>query len=421
MQTVVVGGGMGLIGAALLVVPLRRYWIPDSLQNAVSLAAVFAVFSIANHCQAESGLLAVTVMGIGLANQRWVAIKHLTEFKENLTVLLISGLFIILAARLRTEDIVRLDARSFAFVAVLVLVARPAAVLLSTVKSKLSWRERLFLCGMAPRGIVAAAVASVFALELSAAGSTQAERLVPLTFLVILGTVLLYGLSAAPLARRLGLARPNAQGVIFVGAHEWARAVAMALRDEGCPVLMVDSDRTNVAAARLAGLPVQYGSILAEHTVDVIEFGGLGRLVALTANHEVNSLACLRYIEYFGRQEVYQLPFDEGAEGRHEAVSREQRGRILFGRDTTFDRLIRFLGERPAVKVTRLTKVFDYQTFRDRHGDSLLPLFLITERGTVEVFATDGTPMPRPGQVLVSLSRESRVPPAGDGQSRVTD
>lgn len=405
LRTVLYGGCLGAAGAVLLILPLARYWIPDALQNAVSLTVVIGIFTLARCLQDGAGLLAVTVMGIALANQKWVAIRHVVEFKENLTVLLVSGLFIVLAAHLKVEDIRDLDWRHGGFFVVLVVLARPAAVLLATVGSKLSGRERLFLCWMAPRGIVAASVASVFALKMAAIGVPQAQRLVPVTFFVIVGTVALYGLTAPLLARRLGLASRNPQGVLFVGAHPPARALAKALQSAGCPVLLVDSNWTALSAARLAGLPTYYGSILAEETLHDLEFSELGRLVALTSNHEVNSLACLRFIEIFGRREVYQLPFESDALARREVVSRDLRGRLLFGPGLTYTELIARVSQNPIVKVTQLTKEFDYESFRALHGDSVVSVLVIKPDGQIVLLTVDNPLTPQAGQVLLSLAR----------------
>ncbi len=405
-KTVFIGGGLGLLGAALLVVPLARFWVPDSLHSAVVLTGVVGVFSLANASQDGAGLLAVTVMGVGLANQRLVPVRHLIEFKENLTVLLVSGLFIVLAAKLRKEDLYALDLlRTLLFIAVLILVARPAAVLLSTLGSSMTWREKVFLCWMAPRGIVAAAVSSVFAVMMVNAKVPQAQRMPPVVFLVIVVTVAVYGLSAAPLARRLGLASPNPQGVLFVGARPWVREAANALRAEGCPVLVADSNPAAVSAARLLGLPTYYGSILGEHALNEIDFKDYGRLLAVTPNDEVNSLACLRFIEIFGRREVYQLPFGAPTEGRREAVSLEQRGRLLFGAGLDNAHMIDRFGETPTVKTTHLTKEFDYAAFQALHGASVLPLFLIRAGGEVALFTADSPPTPQAGEALISLAR----------------
>jgi NhaP-type Na+/H+ or K+/H+ antiporter len=419
LRTVLIGGGLGAAGAVVLILPLARYWVPDTLQNALSLTAVVGIFALARCLQDGAGLLAVTVMGIALANQKWVVIKHVIEFKENLAVLLVSGLFIVLAAHLKAEELRGLDFRYGLFLAVLVFLARPASVLLATLRSKLTWRERLFLCWMAPRGIVAASVSAVFALKMAAINVPQAHRLVPVTFFVIVGTVALYGLTAPPLARRLGLAYHNPQGILFVGAHPLACALAKALQSEGCRVLMVDSNWTALSAARLAGLPTYYGSVLADEALHDIDFSELGRLVAVTSNHEVNSLACLRFIEVFGRREVYQLPFETDTLARREVVSRDLRGRLLFGPGMTYSELIARVGERPVVKVTQLTKEFDYEAFRTVHGESVVPVLAIKPDSEILLFTVDNAVTRQPGQVVLSVAGGGRTVACGGGQPPV--
>lgn len=406
-MTVVVGSVAGCLGAGFLILVLSRFWVPDSLHNPVSLMLVFLAFTSANALQDESGLFAVTLMGIILANQKWTSIHHVVEFKETLGILLISGLFIVLSARLDPDHLRGLNWRSLAFVAVLIVAARPLSVLASTWGSALTWQERSFLCCMAPRGIVAAAISSVFALNLTEAGYQQAAEIVPVTFLVVFVTVLVYGLMAGPLGRRLGLVQTNPQGILFVGAHPWVRALAGALREEGYSVFLVDTDSENVRDSRMAGLPCLYGSALAEATRDRIDYAGLGRMLAVTANNEVNSLACLRYAEDFGRQEVYQLSFSPSEEGRHEAVSREHRGRFLFGDNLTFSALSDFAGADPKVKKTGLTQEFNYEAFRAEHGNAVVPLVVLKADDSIQIQTQDERKIPEPGDFIISIVRGS--------------
>jgi NhaP-type Na+/H+ or K+/H+ antiporter len=386
----------------------HRYWIPDFLQNPVSLMTVVTAFTMSNLLQTESGLLTVTVMGIVLGNQKTVPVKHIIEFKENLRVLLISILFIVLAARLQIDDLRHISVSSLAFLAVLIFIARPAAVALSALRSDLSWQERVFLSWMAPRGIIAAAVSSIFALKLAEAGHPQAGQLVPLTFLVIIGTVTIYGLTASRMARWLGVAKPNPQGALIIGAHSWARAVARVLQEEGYEVLLVDTDRRNISATRLAGLPAFYASILSDSALDEIELGGIGRLLALTSNDEANSLAALHFIPAFGRSDVYQLhvyqlpPEGEGENGIDE-IPPHLRGRLLFGPHTTFTFFTNSFAAGAEIKKTGITEQFDYDAFRSLYGERAIPLFLVSEGGDLIVFTADNPPTPKPGQSLISL------------------
>ena len=412
-ESLAAGCLVGFVGAALVVVLLRYYWIPDFLQNAFSLMMVVSVFAVSNIWKPESGMLAATVMGVVLANQRICAVKHIVEFKENLRVLIISSIFIILAARLRLSDLADVGFSGLLFLAVLMFVARPAAVFVSAAGSKLSSEERLFLAWMAPRGIVAAAISSIFAARLIEAGYTQAERLVPVTFFVIIGTVTIYGLGAFPVARRLQLAQGSPQGALIVGAHSWARSLAQALQRENIRVVLVDSNRANVAAARLAGLPAHYGGILSEQVLDEIDLYGISRLLALTSNDEANSLAALHFAEIFGRAEVYQAPPGNGEPGSRKGTAREHmNGRFLFGPEATHDRLSELFKTGASLKTTRLTEKFDYPAFRELYGDTALPLFAISEAGIVVVSTVASPLKPRAGQILVSLLRAGNDEPS---------
>lgn len=396
-KTILIGGIAGFLGAKLLVILIKKYWIPDFLDNPIALTIVVGVYAISNMFQVESGLLAVTVMGIVVANQKDVAVKQIIEFKESLRVLLIANLFIILAAKLRYADLEVFNLKSFIFVLVLILIARPLSVFLSTIKTDLSFKERLFLSCVAPRGIVAAAIASIFGIRLMEAGHTQAEFLAPLTFMVIISTVVIYSIGAAPIARFLKLAKPHPQGVLIAGAHSLGRAIAKALRAENFQVLLVDSNWTNISATRRDGLPAYYGSILSEHATDEMDLGGIGRILAITSNDEVNSLAALHFIREFGRAEVYQL-LPKGT-----AVSEHLRGRLLFSEDTNYTYLAERFAAGATIKNIRLTEAYSPESFESTYGKSAIPLFLISKTGEIAVFTVDKKLTPSAGQILICL------------------
>ena len=232
-KTVVVGIGLGLGSGRLVRELIRRYLVADFLQNPVVLAVVLVVFAVSNYLQPESGLVTVTVMGMYLANQRHVTIKHVIEFKENLRVLLLSVLFIALASRIRpTGDEIRdVGWGGLAFVLVLIFIIRPIAVFVSTIGCDLTRPQRLFLAWIHPRGIVAAAVATLFAIGIIAAHpeyKDEAQKMVLVIFLVVVGTVSIYGLSLGSVGRALGLSRADPQGVLFVGASPLVRNCSRA-------------------------------------------------------------------------------------------------------------------------------------------------------------------------------------------------
>ncbi len=401
-RTIAVGAVAAAIGAGLLVLLIDRQWVPDFLQSPLSLTVVVAAFAASNVFQPESGLLTATLMGVALANQKRVDVKHIIEFKENLRVLLISSLFILLAARLQLDDLSGLGIRELAFLAALILVVRPVVVGLSTLGSEFSRRERILLSWIAPRGIVAAAVAAIFALELASAGYPGAERLVSITFLVIISTVTIYGLSAAPLARLLGVAQVDPQGVLIVGAHPWARAIASELQDEGITVRLADTNYRNIADARMEGLPVYYGSALTEAALDSIELEGIGHLLALTSNDEVNSLTALHFSEVFGDANVYQLPPEQLAASSKQIVSRHLRGRFVFDARATYWHMTARFDAGALVKTTNLTEAFDFQTFKQRYKDQI-PLFLIGEKGKLTTFTVLDPPEPDAGYRVLAI------------------
>jgi len=390
------------ISAAVLVLFLRRYWIPDFLQSPVLLMVVVLTFVGSNLLQVESGLVAVTLLGVILANQRTVTVEHLVEFKENLRVLLISSLFILLAARVQPSEFAALGWGTVAFVALLILVVRPAAVFLATLGCGLRWQERVFLSWLAPRGIVSAAFASVFALRF---GGLH-DQLVPVTFVVIVATVVVYSLTITPLAQWLALATPNPQGVLIAGANPLARQLGKALHEEGYRVLVVDRNRSMINAARMEGLPTWFGSILSKQALDELDLGGIGRFLALMPNDEVNSLAAWHFSEIFGRGEVFQLAPSSPRGPRAETALEHLRGRFLFASKATYAFLQSRLAEGAVVKRTPLTEEFDIEAFRALYGPKAVPLFLIGEGDKLTVQTADNETSPKPGQTLISLVKE---------------
>lgn len=420
LVTALGGSALGALAGYGLAVALRRHWIPDFLESGVALALALIAFSISNALQEESGLLTVTVMGIVLANTSPDRdVQHIAEFLENLRVVIISALFILLAAWLDPLDIrAALDWRVFAFLAALLLVIRPLNVLASTFRSSLDTRERIFMAAVAPRGIVAAAVASLFGVQLTGAGFAEARLLGPLTFLVIIGSVLLCGL-AIPLAYRLGLAQRNPQGFLILGARPWSREMAKALQENHVLVELIDTNHEHVSAARLAGLRAHHANGLSEFVLEELDLGGMGRLLAMTANDDVNTLVAERFAGLFGRAQVYQLTPRAAGSKRHDATY-SHRVRYAFSEHLTHEKIEQRVDAGYRVKTTRLGDEFGFERWRETYGDEAVPLFLV--RGAkVEVFAVGKSLEPRTGDVLIGLvsparngNRAARLAGAGD-------
>lgn len=401
-KTALVGGLGGVAASALLVWLLGRRLVPNYLQPSVSLAVGIGAFAACNHLQHESGLLAVTILGIALANQQRFSIRPILEFKEHLRVILISTLFLVLAARLRLDDLHAVALPGVAFVAALVLVVRPLAVFTSAIGTRMPYRDLTFVAGVAPRGIVAASVASMFALRLQEAEDPAAGLLVPAIFTVIIGTVLIYGFAAKPLASRLGLAQDHAQGVLMIGAHQVARELALAIKAAGQRVVLLDTNRAYVQAARMTQLDAHVGNALERDVLDRVDLGGIGRMLALTPNDEVNTLAAMRYAELFGRDEVYQVAPTPTVSRKSAAVAADMTARVLFTPRANIDELEMRLAGGSKIKSTPLTTKFGMSDWVALYGESAIPLFV--QRGQdLLVYATSATPQPRPGDVVIGL------------------
>jgi len=399
-----IGGLSGAVAGYLWGLVLRHYLLPDYLVNVATLLILFGVFTFSNVLQHESGLLAVTVMGMWLANMRGVHTEELLSFKESLSVLLISGLFILLAARLSLHDLQSLGLPALGVLAAVLLVARPLGVALSTLGSSLNWRERLLIGWFAPRGIVAAAVSALFALRLDDRGVDHALQIVPLTFLIIIGTVVVYSTTTRWLARLLGISEPEPNGVLLIGANSVARAIARTLVELEFRVVLADSNWENIRVARMDGLSTYYGNPLSEHADRNLDLAGIGRLMAVSPSAELNSLAALHYRHDFGRNHIYTLQTaqEKKAGEKHKAAS-ALRGYLLFGEDVTYARLASLLSQSAEFRTTTLTEEFGFDDFLTRHGDRVIPLFAITPRGRLQVFVAGGAMHPEAGWRILSL------------------
>lgn len=400
LQFILFGTIAGVIGGLSLSWLLKHRVLPDYLINVVALSGVFLVFSIASAMGPESGLLATVIMGVIVGNSGVPNINDILSFKEDLTILFINLLFIVLAANIQLEAFLGvLNLSGLALLATVMLVLRPLNIYLSTWRSQLRSNEKMYLSWIAPRGIVAASVSSLFAARLDAAGFAGAQTLVSLVFLVIVGTVLLNSLTARPLGQLLGVAEPDPQGFLILGAHKVARQIAALLKREEIPVLLADTNWSNVSAARSEGLPAYYGSLLSDRSDDELRLGGIGRLLALTSNDEANALTALKFAREFGSQDVFQLEPSREASERNR-LGGEQRGRVVFYRGVAYRELARLL-EQGKFETRPVTERFRLEDIAEEHGPEALPMFVLNGQ-KVRVLIKDGPP-PEPGSKLVSL------------------
>ncbi|HET7561967.1 MAG TPA: sodium:proton antiporter [Rhodanobacteraceae bacterium] len=406
--TIGIGAGIGLGAAAALAFLLYRQLIPEYLQTYGTLIAVLGAFTLSNRFAEESGLLAVTIMGITLGNIRQIHIDHIMDFKEHLSTLLVSVLFVVLAARLQWPLPPGLLVAGLLVFVVAQFVIRPLSVLVATLGSRMTWRERALVGFVSPRGIVAAAVSSLFVLRMDELGMSSAGNLVPLVFILIIATVVLQSATARPLARWLKVAAPDPDGVLIFGSDPVARAIAKALADRDFQVVLADDDWAGISAARMAGLNTFYGNPTSQHAALYLDLTGIGRLLAVSTRRELNSLACMHYTQEFGRHNVYRLRVlaPEDADDRS-ALAGSLRAKGLFGKDMTHGRFAGLLADGWKVKTNVLTDSFDWAAFVAQHGRDVVLLFGIEPNGRLRVVHTRRDTEPKVGWTVIAL-----VPPA---------
>ncbi|CAH0199918.1 MULTISPECIES: sodium:proton antiporter [Pseudomonas] len=397
------GSLFGIAGGWVLGQIMRRQWLPEYLHNLATLAGVLGIFIASNQVMHESGLLAVTLMGMWMANMKGVDVRHILHFKENLSVLLISGLFILLAARLDLNAMIALGPFVLILLLIIQFIARPLNVALSTFGSGLNWRERALLAWIAPRGIVAAAVSAIFAIRLDEAGHEGALLLVPLTFAVIIGTVVLQSATARPLARLLKVAEPAPSGFLIVGANGPARALGKALQQLGSRVLLTDSSWENIRASRMEGLPTYFGNPASQHAESHLDLVGLGHLLALSPSGELNALATMRFRHDFGHRLFALASSQENRRTDKHKASHEHRGHLLGSQPLSYTKLASLLGQGAELYSTNLTDGFGWEQYQALHGERATLLFARDTSGWVHVVSPESNLKPVAGWTLLAV------------------
>ncbi|WP_109473708.1 cation:proton antiporter [Ornithinimicrobium cavernae] len=464
--TLLVSVGVALLFALVLAVLVElvmvRHLVPDYLHGTLFIAVAACGLVGSNMVQSESGLLTVTVLGIVLGNRRTLHLEHVKEFYEHLQVLLVGVLFVILAGRITPQQVLDHLPMALVFVSVLILVVRPVSIWLGLLGTGTTRQERLLMSGMAPRGIVAAAVTSIFALELEHAAATAtgerraalarlaegAEAMVPLVFVTIVVTVAVYGLGVGRLAERLGLATTNPQGVVFAGSQEWVRQAAGALGEAGVPTVLVSQDARQLHRARMEGVRTERSNILSDYALNELDLAGIGSFIAATDDDGTNTTAAREFGHTLGRANVYQLrradvavssePEGDGSSAERTAPGEPVTGAATTGstrqvqtvpatatrkrgdRTSSADRLSARAPFRPAltheqleervaagmvVRRTRLTETFTLEHYLGRNPDAVL---LFTHDGTRATVLTEESDVPDSEVTLIALA-----PPRG--------
>ena len=398
----IIAGLIGYAVARLIGYLFPRGAIPEYLKVPVLFTAVIGVFVMTNQIEHEAGLVAVTVMGITLANMGVTSIRSIHPFKENIAVLLVSGIFILLASSLQVSDLQYLNWRFLGFLLALLFVVRPLTVLISLAFTDVPWNERLFIAWIAPRGIVLVAISGLFALRLTDLGYSDGNVLIGLSFAVVVTTIIAHGFSVELVAKWLKVKGTSRPGLLIVGSTPWTIALACELRQLGTPIMIVDPSWQRLGPARRDGLPFYHGEILNEATEHNLDLAPYQVLVAATENEAYNALVCNEFAHEIGRDSVYQLGESADEDDKH-ALPESIRGRALF--ESGFG--VTDVNDRQQqgwiFRKTKLSDEFDFEDAQEKLPDSANMLLLVRETGTLRFFTHAAVPEPRAGDTIISF------------------
>ncbi len=401
---IIVGIGFGYI----LGLVLRRHWVPDYMANLFVLSTVVVTFGVVENIFDGSGLLAVTIMGIMVGNMRNTNIDDIVDFKENLSILLISVLFITLGANVTFTGFQYVIFPAILLILCLQCIVRPAVSIICTFGSNLNWRERALLGWIAPRGIIAASVAAIFSIEIMAIQDPNIDYqyygnlLSTVTFLIIIGTVLIESFTAPVFAKILKVDMPDPKGFLIIGANKIARKIAKALTSQNISVQMADTNWKDVQLAKLEGLNCYYGSPSSEHASWHMDLVGIGRMLGLADNNHMNSLAAVRYHKEFGNNTIFILP--TSGNSKETKVINKHYSKPLFTKDLSYENLTLKAGEDVTVKITNLTEKYNWKQYIEANKGKSIYLFAIDTKQKARVFSPGTYFTPAEGWKIISLT-----------------
>jgi len=389
IQILLIGLALGAISAYLLYQLIKNDLIPNYLLNVFTLAFVLGIFVFSDIMAKESGLLSVVVMGMVLGNLDVPRLKDISSFKESLSVLLISILFILLAAHINMDDLYLVinDWRSFALLGVLTLVLRPLGVFLSTRQSDLRLNEKLFISWVGPRGIVAAGIASLFGLTLTKNGVPDAEYITPLVFLIVLGTVTLNATTARPIASLLKVTLETSEGILFIGASLAGRILGKYLQDNDRHVVLIDNNKGSVERAQEMGLEASLANIFQDDLEDHIELVDMGYMIAMTSSSDVNAYAVRRYENIFGENGTFRLITPEELRKDKSELPKER----LFSYTDDFLNLNEVARDFPEMHELELKDLDQLEQLVQKMSfiTKSIPIFVKDETGEIHIIPAD--------------------------------
>lgn len=385
IQIILIGVALGAAAGYFLYSMIKNDWIPHYLLNVVTLAFVLGAFVLSDIVAHESGLLTVVIMGMVMGNLEVPRINEILSFKESLSVLLISLLFILLAANINMEDLYLVfnDWHPFALFGFIALILRPVGVFLSTRRSELNAREKIFISWVGPRGIVAAGIASLFGITLTNNGVPKAEYITPLVFFIVLGTVLLNATTARLVARILGVIQSSSSGIMIIGSSKASRVMGEYLQKNGRNVVMVDNNESSIRRAQELGMEGILANIYNEDLTEKFELLDVGYLIAMTSNADVNAYGLKKYSKDFGERGNYRLITSE--ELTLKVEDRPQTG--LFSYYDDFLNLNEIARDYPTIYELEVPNLSELQAYYEQFNleSKTIPLFIKDQEGTIHI------------------------------------
>ena len=413
---IIFGTVMGIVSGYVLSWAFRRGHIPEYLKAPVVIVWVLMIYVLANQIGDETGLLAVTAMGMTMANTKYAGAVELLRFKEIAAVMLVSGVFVILTATLTPAILSAMftDWRPWAFVLAMMFLVRPIAVMVSTLFSGITAKEALLVSWIAPRGVVAVAVAGLFAVELEALGRTDGAQFVPIAFALVFATVLSAGFTIKPVSKALDLAHGDGgEGVLIVGANPWSLGLAHGIKEMGINVLVADTNWRQLRDARREGFETFYGEVLSEHAEYNLDHSAFNHVIAATANDAYNTLVCVEFGPELGGHRVFQIPVEDADDADARALS--SRGQILGSRGRSYDALIRDWWAGWRFRVTRLSDEYDLEAYLEDRGKTIDLIMARRPEGALEIIGPGQVKRAEGATVLAFCPSLDRAQPRGKG------
>jgi NhaP-type Na+/H+ or K+/H+ antiporter len=386
VKIILIGAGSFFLGKLIEWI-FHRGYMPEFLKQPFVLIMVLLTYALANMVQDEGGLVAVTVLGITLANSDLPNLEEMRRFKEYLSLLLVSLVFILITATLRWQDLMLLNGQAFAFIIILLLIVRPLTVLFSTFRAGLTRQELLFIGWIAPRGVVCAAVSGLFGPQLVEMGYADAAKMVPLAFGIVFATVLGHGFTLQPWGKRLGLISDQAKGVLLVGCNLFTVALAERLQELNLPVVIADSNWHHLRLARQTHIPVHYGETLSGEAEFKLELNRFGALISATDNPSYNMLVATHFSHEFGHENIFRLAVEPQSDNADKISSVTLRVPPILG-GLLYEDVMERMRQGWKIKVVRMSEEHPYALYSEKMGENMVPLLSLTASGiTVHVGA----------------------------------